>query len=405
MRGSLLDLVRGRLFFPVRTNTPPGSQAGETWILDAQAWFKTSLAATLRFLTTADIGIPGGVAPLNAQGLIDSAFLPASVSASGRAIGEVYDWAGDPLATPSGVLVCDGNQYLRAEFPALFAVIGTRWGRTASDAYFRVPNLTDRTTYGAVAGGAAAAGTVHKVNAKTRGTGYAPGAYACTFSGGTFSVPATGTLTVNADGGIDSVAIILGGTYTSIGSPIAGSPSNCAIQISSSGLNGGSGFTYEIMARPTAPLTWTVRMTNRGSGYTTASVVLGGGLVGGTAIAVLGAGGTVQEILVTNPGTGDPTTGTVVISGNGALATASAVLLNVPVVSGDYVGEAQHVQNAEEVGNHTHLLTGIGAAGTDSRINASTVLGTFASTQANVGGNPMPIRSPGLGLIKLIRAQ
>lgn len=60
--------------------------------------------------------------------------------------GMVFPFGGD--TAPSGYLVCDGAALSRAGFPALFAVIGTRFG--APDAStFNLPDLRDRFPRGA----------------------------------------------------------------------------------------------------------------------------------------------------------------------------------------------------------------------------------------------------------------
>jgi microcystin-dependent protein len=67
-----------------------------------------------------------------------------------RMIGEVVTWAG--VAAPSDQwLECDGASYLRADFPDLFAVIGTTYG-AADGTHFNVPDLRGRVTLGAGTG-------------------------------------------------------------------------------------------------------------------------------------------------------------------------------------------------------------------------------------------------------------
>lgn len=45
---------------------------------------------------------------------------------------------------PDGWLECDGSEVLRANYPALFAVIGTTFGVPADDTKFKLPDLRDR---------------------------------------------------------------------------------------------------------------------------------------------------------------------------------------------------------------------------------------------------------------------
>ena len=56
-----------------------------------------------------------------------------------------------PLASevvPEGFLLCDGAEYLRAEYPELFAAIGTIYGEGDGSTTFNVPNLQTRVPVG-----------------------------------------------------------------------------------------------------------------------------------------------------------------------------------------------------------------------------------------------------------------
>lgn len=55
--------------------------------------------------------------------------------------GMVTYW-GDEV--PDGWLECDGSEVLRADYPALFAVIGTTFGVPSSETKFKLPDLRDR---------------------------------------------------------------------------------------------------------------------------------------------------------------------------------------------------------------------------------------------------------------------
>lgn len=66
-------------------------------------------------------------------------------------IGIIYTWAGN--AVPEGYLLCDGSQYLQADYPELYKVIGSVYNTTANYAgnpqttnsgYFRIPDLRGR---------------------------------------------------------------------------------------------------------------------------------------------------------------------------------------------------------------------------------------------------------------------
>jgi microcystin-dependent protein len=67
---------------------------------------------------------------------------------AGRIPGEIIDYAG--ATPPTGWLNCDGQAYLTASYPALFAVIGYSYG--GSGTTFNVPDCRGRTSMGAGAG-------------------------------------------------------------------------------------------------------------------------------------------------------------------------------------------------------------------------------------------------------------
>mgnify|MGYP002631010166 CR=1 FL=1 len=53
--------------------------------------------------------------------------------------GSIIVYAG--LTSPPGWLLCDGSAYLKGTYSSLFAVIGNRYGGTAADNSFNVPDL------------------------------------------------------------------------------------------------------------------------------------------------------------------------------------------------------------------------------------------------------------------------
>lgn len=59
--------------------------------------------------------------------------------------GVIVPFAGGIL--PSGWLVCDGSSLLRADFPNLFAAIGTVWG-AVDGTHFNIPDLRGQTLVG-----------------------------------------------------------------------------------------------------------------------------------------------------------------------------------------------------------------------------------------------------------------
>lgn len=64
-------------------------------------------------------------------------------------VGSMMPFAGD--VPPVGWLLCDGAQYSRATYPALSAVIGTKWGSTSLGNFF-VPDMRGRFALGAGSG-------------------------------------------------------------------------------------------------------------------------------------------------------------------------------------------------------------------------------------------------------------
>lgn len=63
------------------------------------------------------------------------------------ATGVVSIWPAAAGSIPSGYLLCDGASYLRADYPDLFAIIGTTFG-AVDGTHFNVPNLKGRMVVG-----------------------------------------------------------------------------------------------------------------------------------------------------------------------------------------------------------------------------------------------------------------
>ena len=61
-------------------------------------------------------------------------------------VGMCFPFAG--AVPPSGTLFCDGASVLRADYPELFAVIGTQWG-AVDLSHFNVPDMRSRVPVGA----------------------------------------------------------------------------------------------------------------------------------------------------------------------------------------------------------------------------------------------------------------
>lgn len=65
-----------------------------------------------------------------------------------RVIGEIVAYAGAGTPYPTLWLVCDGTSLLRADYPDLFAVIGTAYG-AVDGTHFNLPDLRDYVLVGA----------------------------------------------------------------------------------------------------------------------------------------------------------------------------------------------------------------------------------------------------------------
>jgi hypothetical protein len=417
---SRLVATLGRLVLPQVDADPGTPLAGELWILsedgeDDKAKFRNNADdATLRLLTDADLGVPNGVASLGSDGLVTSDQLPSTFGAFfSMPIGGMFDWPGPPETVPEACLVCDGSEYLRSEYPDLFALLRCKFGRPSTDEYFRVPDKIGRVAYGAWS--YPNSGLVRRVDVVSRGQGYTPGTYAFTFTGGTFSTAATGLVTVvtetvpgvGATGVIDSVTIVTPGLYTSLGTATAGTAENCALVIPGAALPGGTGVEYDIFAQPIAgvrpPYAWSIHITDHGTGYTTPPEVsfTGGTLKGATAYAVIRDGG-VAEVIVSCPGYGPLTSVTVVFTGgDGSGAAAEVYADQAYLLPGEYAGSEAHPPLESELPAHIHSFT----------LEPGTGVGNGAGFESSVNGAgdtgddyPMPMRPAGVGLIPLIRA-
>lgn len=72
-------------------------------------------------------------------------FLYSTFGVDMATTGVIVPFAGGIL--PDGWLVCDGSSLLRADYPNLFAVIGTVWG-AVDGTHFNIPDLRGRTLVG-----------------------------------------------------------------------------------------------------------------------------------------------------------------------------------------------------------------------------------------------------------------
>lgn len=100
------------------------------------------IGATQAVATREDAPVDGGYARWSAVRHRWEAVEPGEIGPVGRV--EVYS---SPSAIPSTCLECDGRSLLRADYPALFAAIGTVWGigsDTADGTTFALPTIRRR---------------------------------------------------------------------------------------------------------------------------------------------------------------------------------------------------------------------------------------------------------------------
>lgn len=378
---ALLDATFGRLILPIRTAI--SATAGEIGLI-ADAIYVRGATVLLRILTDEDLGTT--VATLDPDtGTLTQSQIPSNVvttdgggsgGGSGAAglIGEIKAWFGDPFMLPNGWFVCDGSELDQTTYASLFAVIGHRGGQPAIATKFKLPNLISRTLMGCAGPNDSSVGSVQKINVRDGGSGGVDGTYG-PYPLSAFSPAIISGATVNVTvlaGAVSRIDIVTPGTVTG---GITASPtnsgageSNCQIVIPNFA-GAPVLFKYDVVLAPTQPTSksWGVKITLRGEGYTSAPAVTiaGGALVGATAIAVM-EGDYVRDIVVTNPGNGDPTGATVSFSGGGSTvaATASVQFWTTPATVGDFLGEQERQQLRYEVGAHNHIhANGAGGAG------------------------------------------
>jgi microcystin-dependent protein len=101
-------------------------------------------------------GLGGMRAALAMGGFAITDLLPGTNPTDAATVGQLSDGAGAPVGTvidfagstvPTGWLVCAGQSLVRADYAALFAVIGTTYG-SASGTTFTLPDCRGRTTAG-----------------------------------------------------------------------------------------------------------------------------------------------------------------------------------------------------------------------------------------------------------------
>lgn len=140
----------------VAITNPTASVSSVTGALVVTGGIGTSGAVN----TTGNVNTAGDIICVNAQ---VSGTVTGPVAQSFNPPGTVLMYGG--AAAPSGYLLCDGASYLRAAFPALFAIIGTTFG-AVDGLHFNVPNMNGFSPagvgapYGAAVGSTSGAATV-----------------------------------------------------------------------------------------------------------------------------------------------------------------------------------------------------------------------------------------------------
>lgn len=410
-----LDILAGRLILPTLAVAPGSPSASQLWQIAAQIFVRNAAGSdTFRLLTDDEMGVANGVATLGTDGLIPTSQLPSSATSGVSVpIGGGIDWHGGPSSIPTGFLVCDGAEYLRTDYPVLYAILRARHGRGTNDLYFRVPDLIGRTSYGAWS--FENSGYIRRVDVVNRGSGYTPGSYTFTFTGGTFSTAATGRVvianetvpSVGTTGVIQRVEILTPGDYTSTGTAATGTAANCGVTIPSAAIPGGTGFIYDALAQPLVATrepyaAWSVQIDNHGTGYTSPPeiVISGASLKGATGYAVIRNSG-VANIVITCRGTGSIAGATVTITGGGgASAAASLRTESRYLLAGDYIGEEAHLPTLGELVTHHHA-NALGGGGTGLGSGATEAKGNTADTGSSY---PVPFQVPGHGSVPIIRA-
>ncbi len=64
-------------------------------------------------------------------------------------VGTIFPFAGPPDRVPEGWMLCNGQEVSRAEYPALFEIIGTLWGDGNGHSTFNLPDLRGQFLRGA----------------------------------------------------------------------------------------------------------------------------------------------------------------------------------------------------------------------------------------------------------------
>lgn len=137
------------LFGWLTPETLPGATRCRALLIpDSEQWVAAVTGALLEMTFAYNWEKFGAVTPADAAERAGVMFDDFVFRQTGcRMIGEIIAYAGASSPVPSQWLVCDGSSLLRADYPDLFAVIGTAYG--ASDvSHFNIPDLRGITLIG-----------------------------------------------------------------------------------------------------------------------------------------------------------------------------------------------------------------------------------------------------------------
>jgi microcystin-dependent protein len=125
-------------------DTAVGNPQRFSFVAPSDLWIIQSLMGLISDYSTPGSWYQVGTAtPEDAAAIFSRLFSTFGVDMA--TTGAIIPFGGGIL--PSGWLPCDGASYLRSDFPALFAAIGTVWG-AADSTHFNVPDLRGKTLVG-----------------------------------------------------------------------------------------------------------------------------------------------------------------------------------------------------------------------------------------------------------------
>lgn len=127
---------------------PSAARCRAIRVPDSEAWLAAVTGALLEMTFPYNWEAFGTITPDDAAARAAVMLDEFTFNNSGcRMIGELIAYAGSSSPLPSQWLLCDGTSVLRADFPDLFAVIGTAYG-AVDVSHFNLPDLRGATLIG-----------------------------------------------------------------------------------------------------------------------------------------------------------------------------------------------------------------------------------------------------------------